>query len=222
VTRASPSSDSPPNAPRRSRLPADRTPIRSGDFPTLPKWDKLLKLGLSPEDIAAEKANWQGYASSNWNMFEYTEENWAEIADELGEDDGKPVPKEALKKALTELPMCFAFAFGEEENTALVNLVKSWGMDDFAAIKTAKMIRNIFEVQVACACANVGGKPYATEAGKKLGLPGEVDIPPIPEGEPDIPEGEPEDECSSVPVGDSCVSLIRLSPEHPSPLAPAR
>ena len=41
------------------------------------------------------------------------------------------------------------------------------------------MIRNVFDSSRVCA-ANVGGKPYATEAGKKLGLPGEVHIPEIP------------------------------------------
>ena len=169
-----------PRTPLAARAcPLTDFPLRSGPFPTLPEWDKLLKLGLSPEDIAAEKAHWQGYAKG-FNMFEWTEKQWDENADYLGEEYGKPVPREAMKKALTELPMCFPFAFGEEENTALVNLVKSWGMDDFAAIETAKMIRNVFEVQVACVAANVGGKPYATEAGKKLGLPGEVHIPEIP------------------------------------------
>ena len=93
---------------------------------------------------------------------------------------------EALKKAATDLPMCFVFAFGKDETKALVKLIKSWGMKDVAAIDTANAIIRVLFMPVL----DNSDKPYATKAGKKLGLPFEVDPPIIPGGSPKPPEDE--------------------------------
>jgi hypothetical protein len=153
-------------------------PLRSGDFPTLPRWDKLLELGLSPADIAAEAAHWKGYAGSR-NLYAWDEAMWLELAGEI--EQSVPIPKEALKKAATDLPMCFVFAFGKDETKALVKLIKSWGMKDVAAIDTANAIIRVLSMPVV----DNSDKPYATEAGKKLGHPFEVDAPKIPGGSPE-------------------------------------
>lgn len=158
-------------------------PLRSDPFPTLPEWDKLLKLGLSPADIAAEAAHWKGYANAR-NLYAWDKAMWLELAAEI--EESVPIPKEALKKAVTELPMCFVFAFGEDETKALVKLIKSWGMKDVAAIDTANAIIRVLFMPVL----DNPDKPYATKAGKKLGLPFEVDPPIIPGGSPKPPEDE--------------------------------
>lgn len=163
-------------------------------FDTLPKWDKLLKMGLSPADIAAEAAHFKSYAGGR-NLYAWDEATWFELAEDCA--GSGPIPKEAIAKAATELPMLFPFAFGADEEKALVNLVKSWGMDEVPAIDEANAILRIVGMPMQDeAPGEDGNGPYVTKAGRKLGIPFEVDIPRIPGGSPD-PFDEEESEGSA-------------------------
>lgn len=159
-------------------------------FDTLPKWNKLLKMGLSPADIAAETAHFKSYAGKR-NCYAWDEATWFTLAKHSTRS--VPIPNEAIAKAATELPMLFPFAFGADEEKALVNLVKSWGMDEVPAIDAANAILRTVGMPMQDETRNVedqrpgeeGVDPYATKAGRKLGVPFEVDIPCIPGGTPD-------------------------------------
>ena len=91
-----------PRTPLAARAcPLTDFPLRSDPFPTLPEWDKLLKLGLSPADIAAEAAHWKGYADSR-NLYAWDEATWLELAGDI--EQSVPIPKEALKKESQKEP----------------------------------------------------------------------------------------------------------------------
>lgn len=164
-------------------------------FDTLPKWDKLLKMGLSPADIAAEAAHFKSYAGK-YSCYAWDEAMWFTLAKHSTRS--VPIPNEAIAKAATELPMLFPFAFGADEEKALVNLVKSWGMDEVPAIDAANAILRSVGMPMQDETPDEDGVgPYATKAGRKLGIPFEVDIPRIPGGSPDSddeeePEGSPD------------------------------
>ena len=86
--------------------------------------------------------------------------------------------------------MLFPFAAGADEEKALVNLVKSWGMDEAPAIDAANAILRTVGMPMQDETGRQedqrpgeeGVDPYATKAGRKLGVPFEVDIPRIPGG----------------------------------------
>jgi len=167
----------------------------SGDavapFETLPKWEKLVKMGLSPADIAAEAAHFKSYAGPR-NLYEWPEEQWFEVAKYT--EKTVPIPKEALAKAGAQLPMCFPYAFGADEEKALLNLVKSCGMDnEVAAIDATNAIITALALPVLDESKMGDVIPYATKAGKKLGIPIELNIPHIPGGSPEYEEEEEED-----------------------------
>ena len=138
--------------------PLDLGPLTLG-FPTLPKWDKLMELGMLPLDIETEANNWKGYADGR-NLYEWTDDTWKEMAQENGVD-ADTVSADKAK----ELPMMFVFGFGDEEKTALVDIIQGWGLDRIPAIDLANAVCNVLLMPIVSASMD-GESAYATETGK--------------------------------------------------------
>ena len=208
MKRASPSPDSPPSPTRRSRPPADRDPLRRPPPSPATLSPRLRcrrpvrhapQVGQAPEDgafladIAAEAAHFKSYAGKR-NCYAWDEATWFTLAEHSTRS--VPIPKEAIAKAATELSMLFPFAFGADEEKALVNLVKAGAWT--RCPRSTRRTRSFAPWGCPCRTKQEDRKTKdlvrkgltPTPKAGRLGVPFEVDIPRIPGGTPDSDDDE--------------------------------